>query len=64
MIRFRNILLIVPLLLNVACEEYTPKPRGFFRIEPPKAEYTEFGPEKWPFSFYVSNQANINVRDS
>ena len=64
MIRFRNILLVVPLLLSAACEEYTPKPRGFFRIEPPKAEYTEFGPEKWPFSFYVSNQANINVSDS
>lgn len=60
----RHILLLLSLMSCIACDEYTPKPRGFFRIEPPKAVYVEFCPDKWPFSFYISNQACININDS
>lgn len=48
----RNILLIMALLvLFAACnEQYTPKPRGYFRIDMPSHEYTTLD-SIHPFSF-------------
>lgn len=54
----RNLLLL-PLLLSclLSCTEYTPKPRGYFRIEPAEAEYATFTADTLPYSFLLSRQA-------
>lgn len=52
------------LSLLVACTEYTPKPRGYFRIEPPAPVYQPFEKEGWPFSFQLSDQAIVRHADS
>jgi gliding motility-associated lipoprotein GldD len=43
------------------CVEYTPKPRGFFRIDLPKAQYAEFSPGEIPCSFNVSRFATVEL---
>lgn len=40
-------------------QEYTPKPRGYFRIELPKKEYHRFIPEGCPFSFDIPAYAEV-----
>ena len=42
-----------------ACTEYTPKPRGYFRIEPPAAAYRDTSVCGLPFSFCLSDQAVV-----
>jgi gliding motility-associated lipoprotein GldD len=62
----KKIALIIPvLLLFAACSgnhDYSPKPRGYYRIVFPKKEYQEFkGP--YPFTFLYPKYATIE-RDS
>lgn len=52
-------LYIISLLLTVGCTEYTPKPRGYFRIEPPTAEYVPFEASGMPCTFGVSRLAEV-----
>ena len=40
---------------------YTPKPKGLLRIEPPVAQYVIFDEEKLPYSFSFSRQAIIEL---
>lgn len=44
------ILIIFSILLSGCKRKYTPKPRGYFRIDLPKKEYTEL-PDTFPFKF-------------
>ncbi len=48
-----SILAIAFVLLFVSCREevYIPKPRGYFSVELPVKEYTEFSKEDYPYSF-------------
>jgi gliding motility-associated lipoprotein GldD len=47
--------------LCVSCVEYTPKPRGFFRIDMPKANYTELSLRELPYSFHVSQYVTVEL---
>lgn len=47
------------LLWMFSCTEYTPKPRGYFRIEPAEAEYLFFSSDTLPFQFNLSRQAIV-----
>ncbi|MDR1499946.1 MAG: gliding motility protein GldD [Tannerellaceae bacterium] len=44
-----------------SCAHYTPKPRGYFRIEPPAAVYTALSPGNIPCTFNVSSFATVEV---
>lgn len=45
----------------LSCTEYTPKPRGYFRIEPPVAAYRELAKAHLPYTFRVSDQAVVEL---
>jgi len=48
----------------IACNsEYTPKPRGYFRIDFPKHSYQEFNRSEFPYSFEYPVYGNI-IRDT
>ena len=59
----RGIIIILFLCLLVSCGEkaITPKPRGFYRIDMPKASYVDFTSEELPYSFSVSRLANVEL---
>ncbi len=51
--------------LLASCEdEFTPKPKGYFRISLPKKEYTKFAPADCPFSFEIPASYSAIVRDT
>ena len=47
--------LFLCLLFCASCTEYTPKPRGYFRIEPPRAL------DSLPYSFRVSRLVTVEL---
>lgn len=50
---YKLIAIIISLLLIVSCSDtYTPKPRGYFRIEFPDKEYVDYN-GKEPYSFKI-----------
>ena len=56
-------LLLILVFLFMACEEsYTPKPKGYNRLELPVHEYISL-PDSLPYSFDISTAAKI-LRDS
>jgi gliding motility-associated lipoprotein GldD len=51
--------IIILLLLSVACSEnYTPRPRGYFRIDFPEKNYTRIA-NNYPYSFETPNYSHI-----
>ena len=56
-------ILFLLLALCVACTEYTPKPRGYFRIEPETPHYQLFSPDNLPCSFNVSQLVTVELPD-
>lgn len=48
-------------LLCISCTEYTPKPRGYFRIEPPQARYQILPLDSLPFTFNVSQLVTVEL---
>ena len=55
-----SILLFACVSLLFGCEEeYTPKPKGFFRIDLPEHSYKNFAPADCPYSFDINKQAFI-----
>jgi gliding motility-associated lipoprotein GldD len=44
-----------------SCSENTPKPRGYFRIEPPEPVYSMSLPDSLPYEFYISNLAEARI---
>lgn len=42
-----------------ACTHYTPKPRGYVRIEPPEATYEPFAADHLPYRFNLSQLAVV-----
>lgn len=49
------------LALCVSCTEYTPKPRGYFRIDSPVPSYQVFSVEDLPYTFQVSEWAEVEL---
>lgn len=48
--------------LCVSCTEYTPKPRGYFRIEPPVPSYNALPEElDLPYTFHLSHWAEVEL---
>lgn len=43
----------------ISCTEYTPKPRGYFRIELPIPSYELFNVQDLPYSFHISRLAKV-----
>lgn len=48
-------------LLCLSCSEYVPKPRGYMRLEPPKAQYTVLPVDNLPYLFHISRQATVEL---
>ncbi len=57
------LLLLSSFMLSSCDEEFTPKPRGYFRIELPKKDYHQYAPPDCPFSFEIPAYAQM-VRDT
>jgi len=51
------------LMLTSCSEDYSPKPKGFFRIALPQKEYKLFAPDGCPFEFDIPSYA-VEVKDS
>ena len=49
------------LALCVSCTEYTPKPRGYFRIEPPAPSYQALAVKDLPYTFRLSRWAEVEL---
>ena len=47
-------------LLTSCDEEFTPKPKGYFRIELPGKQYHQFMPEDCPFTFEIPSYSRID----
>ncbi|MDR1160820.1 MAG: gliding motility protein GldD [Tannerellaceae bacterium] len=56
-------ILIEALLLGIclSCLEYTPKPRGYLRIEPPVPSYRELPLDELPYTFTISSFSEIEL---
>lgn len=54
-------LMFLFLLLCISCTEYTPKPRGYFRIEPPQAGYQALPLDSLPYTFNVSQLVTVEL---
>lgn len=60
------LLLIFFLLIFSACDnegDYSPRPRGYFRIDPGTHAYEKFNPEQCPFSFDIP-QKSVAIPDT
>ncbi|MGI8634930.1 MAG: hypothetical protein ACR2KZ_05960, partial [Segetibacter sp.] len=63
-IRLSTIILAGFAIVLLSCNsDYTPKPRGYFKIEFPKKEYQVFNEPGYPYSFEFPTYAKI-VKDS
>ncbi|MDL2264787.1 gliding motility protein GldD [Parabacteroides sp. OttesenSCG-928-G21] len=50
------------LLISLSsCIDYTPKPRGYFRIELPEPQYTLLPDNKLPYAFELSNGITVEL---
>lgn len=47
--------------LLLSCTEYTPKPRGYVRIEPARAPYIPLSVDSLPYIFAVSCAASVEL---
>lgn len=56
-----SVLILLNILICSSCTEYTPKPRGYFRIEPPEASYQELPSDSLPYSFHISQLATVEL---
>lgn len=55
------ILVSLFIFLCISCTEYTPKPRGYFRIEPPEARYQALPLDSLPYTFNVSQLVTVEL---
>lgn len=63
MIRITPFLLLILLTVS-SCTEFTPKPRGYMRIEPVSAQYTALDIDDLPYQFNISEQATVELPQS
>lgn len=48
-------------LFAISCRDYTPKPRGYFRIEPGVAQYVPLSLDSLPYVFDISRFATVEL---
>lgn len=48
-------------LISLSCTEYTPKPRGYFRIDLPKPIYQRLPVQNLPYTFNLSQWAVVEL---
>jgi gliding motility-associated lipoprotein GldD len=53
--------LLVGLCSSSSCSGYTPKPRGYLRIEPPVPSYRELLLDELPYTFNISSLPEIEL---
>jgi gliding motility-associated lipoprotein GldD len=58
------IILLLPLLISCSDEDYTPKPRGFFRIALPEKKYVKYETDSCPFGFEIPVYAHVSPDSS
>lgn len=63
MYRIRIFYLLVCCFLISCNSDYTPRPRGYFRIDFPKHEYQTFNRPEFPYSFEYPVYGNV-IRDT
>lgn len=51
----------ISLILMVSCAEYTPKPRGYFRLEPTQAVYLKLPVSDLSYSFSISEKVTVEL---
>lgn len=54
-------------LMGASCSsstDYMPKPRGYFRIEPPQARYQVLPLDSLPYSFHVSQLVTVELPEA
>jgi hypothetical protein len=56
-------LFFICLIVVVGCTEYTPKPRGYYRLEPTQPYYIELPVHDLPYSFSVSDKVRLELTD-
>ena len=59
-IRTTGLCVAICLLANACAENYTPKPRGYFRIEPEQAIYQPLSSPDLPYMFEVSTKVSMD----
>lgn len=67
MMKYLSVMVFLSILVCVSCThsaEYTPKPRGYFRIEPPLANYQVLPLNSLPYSFNVSQLATVELPEA
>ena len=52
------------LLLMAACNNYMPKPRGYFRIDLPEKNYIAFDAPNYPYSFEYADIAKVVAKEN
>lgn len=57
----RFLLVWISLCCAACTQHYTPKPRGYMRLEPPAPHYRLFALENLPYSFHISHLAEIEL---
>ena len=62
--RVLSVVFFLYLLIGSSCADYTPKPRGYFRIEPPAARYQVLSLDSLPYSFNVSQLATVELPEA
>jgi len=55
------VFLVIGVLLSTSCKEYTPKPRGYLRIDLPTPDYSVLPLKEYPYSFNISSLATIEL---
>lgn len=57
------LMLITTLIFTTGCDDpvYTPKPKGYFRIDLPEKEYTEFTAPECPYKFSIPTYATVQL---
>jgi gliding motility-associated lipoprotein GldD len=61
MTKLHVLLLLFSCILPSCKKNYTPKPRGFLRIELPAAQYVAFVPEELPCGFNISTLTTVET---
>jgi gliding motility-associated lipoprotein GldD len=57
----KYILLLLIFVLHACGKSYTPKPYGYFRVDLPENSYHNFNSDLTPYSFDISNLAEVNT---
>jgi len=53
--------MIAGVCVTASCSDYTPKPRGYFRIEPPAFHYVNLPIDTLPYTFNISSDVRVEL---